>query len=184
MMEAEALSFKELNLEQRWKEDFMNERNVKYQEQQEIKRKLQLEEREAKRAKIEAFKDHTKFAKGTILAFCGVKPDQILTREHILETIREILRTTKTNLFINYECMNAAGYVRFAKENEAVYFYRRLKRGMLWVNDVKLQCRVLSGEFEEEYLSITAEEMYHQQHRQGSGKFGRVFVENSSPKKV
>lgn len=183
LVEAESVSHNGSVLERRWKEDFVNERKAKYKEQQDLKAQQQLKERQAQRAKIEAFKEQTKFPAGTIMAFWGVKRDQVLTREHIMETIRDIMGHDRLKVFISYDCMDHAGYVRFSDEQGAYRFTRRLRNSMMRINDVKVQCRVLSGEFEEEYLSVTAEELYYHQNKPKRGKFTKVFMDNLPPAK-
>ncbi|KAL1491027.1 hypothetical protein ABEB36_011685 [Hypothenemus hampei] len=158
-------------------------------------KKKDIEERkQAKKDKKEALIKETaqkiELPNGAILQFSGLPEGQQLTREEIKEKIRE--SGDFEVVYVDYNKGDLDGYVRFAKENNAVDFFKTLTDGELVIGEHKIKVKALEGEEEKQYLAKTLEVMATQRQKQknygkkrkGNFNSGKKHLRNAKhPKK-
>lgn len=141
-IEAESVKYKDVELIRKWKNDYM-----------EMKRQQIADRKKTKERKHEPAIEEKKqlnFPKGAVLHFSGIKEDQKISREDIKEKLKEIGDIDK--LYIDFCRGDTDGHVRFATENAAVECLKKLTDGELEIGEIKLKCKVLEGDEEEQFL--------------------------------
>ncbi|CAG9767538.1 unnamed protein product [Ceutorhynchus assimilis] len=168
-VELESVKYKDIELIRKMQQDYHDGKKKEIEE----RKKAQKEKKEAV---VKENAQKIEFPNGAIVHFTGITEGQEILREEIKEKLKEASGFDVS--YIDFNKGDLEGYVRFAKENNAIDFFKTLTDGLFEIGEIKLKLKTLEGDEEKEYHKKTSEAMVTQRNkskhfnRKRKGNFG------------